>query len=760
MRRRLAIVLGAGLSLVLAAGPATAVTAPPTPTPRAADVDTSAVSGTVEILAGDDFESGTSTQVAHVVTDEGRVEIPSRLAQDLVAGSTVEVTTDAGGDVTGVAPLTAPAPTAAAPDKGTHELVFMPATVGTTAPPLTTAQQAQDLTTKVDAYYNTVTKGAIRFTRGSVVPFTVASATSANSCSAEALYTAAVAKLGTAAKSRFHHIVIVTPDIAGCSFAGLGSMAPYQDGRQRIWLFGTEAVRSGVLAHELGHNFGLEHSDQLLPSCANPTTPTQALSSSCFEEYGDPWDVMGGMYYSSSRDVVGHMSASHLDKLGLLPAAEKVTPRSTATVRLTPVAKGTAPQGSYRLLSIPYGSRVYTVEYRQATAGTLDSWINTAYNPSRGAAGSGVVIRLADVNGANQETSFMPPGAATRAWQAGQTFTAGALSIKVVSADANGASIAVTRDIDTGKPSFGTVGYPYDYMTVSGRGDVLERSDLKVVWTSVKDTGSAVATVALVVDGKQRVVTPRPAPYTPLKYSLSNGKHTWQLVARDVFGNAVSTTKRVVFVDTAKPKVTAKPAAYLTNGTVSTKTVPVKVKWGMSDACGFFWTGVQGSNGLDKAYTKAVTAVTSRLTFKQTSQFAFQAQDCALTLTPVTLGPKTTASLVSTPSSTAYKGSWATVTGSKYLGKSAKASKKAGASVTYKVKARAIGVVVTKGKGYGKAYVYVDGKKAATVDLSASSTAYGKLVYSKNWSTAGTHTIKVVATSSKKVVVDGFVRLS
>lgn len=764
MRRRLAIVLGAGLSLVLAAGPATAVSTPPAPQPAEPDVST--LTGTVEILTGDDFAAGESLSRAQVVTDDGqRVEIPAEEAHDLVGGTSVQVTTDSTGDVLGVAPLVAPAGTVAAPDKGTHELVFIPVTSssGTSTPKLDAAGFAA-LVGRVNTYYSTTTKGAIKVTTGATVPATVSDTVITGPtdayCNADALKQAATAaaKAKGITSSRFRHFIIAVPDQPGCtSLAGLGSVGPAADGTQTIWLFGSEGVPTQVLAHELGHNFGLSHSDRVDATGCTITSPTSALAASCFDEYYDPWELMGGGFYTPDRtNYVGHLSASHLDQMGLLPAAEKAIPngKTTQTFRLSPVAQSTVPAGARRLISIPYGSRLYTVEYRTAVG--YDSWINT---PSPlGTAGTGVVIRVADANRGYQESAY-PASASSWAWQAGQKFTAGKLSIAIGTPSGGTVPVTVTRDVDVTKPAISSYGYPYSYWTISGRGDLLKRTDLQV-GANVADTGSAVAYLALIVDGKERVRTPRPATEPILKYAVRNGRHTWQLVARDVFGNTVSTTTRTVYVDTSKPKVTAKPAAWLTNGTVSTKTVPVRVRWGMSDACGFMWTGVQGTNGLDKSYNKAVTSVASRLTFSRSTQFRFRAQDCAGNLTALTTGSRTTATLVSTPSSKAYKGSWSTVKGSKYLGKSAKVSKKKGASVSYKVKTRSLGVVVTKGKGYGKAYVYIDGKKAATVNLSASRTTYGQLVYSKTWSRAGTHTIKVVAASSKKVVVDGFVRLS
>lgn len=770
MRRRLAIVLGAGLSLVLAAGPATAVSTPPAPSPTVPEVSApgGTLTGTVEVVTGDDFAAGESVTRAVVVTDDGRrVELPAEQGHDLVGGATVQVSTDDAGAVLGVAPLVAPAGTSAAPDRGTHELVFIPLTSTTGAQPKLNASSFGELVGRVNGYYSNATGQAVRVTAGPTVPAVIddkwISGPVDSLCNYKALKSAATAaaKAKGLTSSRFRHFVIAVPEQPSCTtLAGLGSVGPDADGSQTIWLFGSQGVPTQVLAHELGHNFGLTHSDAVINGC-QVSAPGSALAKSCFDEYGDPWELMGDGAYASSREKLGHLSASHLDQMGMLGAAEKATPTGKAkeTFYLTSVAKGVAPAGARRLVTIPYGAQRYTVEYRTPVG--YDEWIDDATNPLPGIPGSGVVVRVASVNNNYQEAAYPSP-LGGYAWGNGDTLVAGKLSIAVGAVQPNGTvPVTVTRDVDVTKPAVSGYRYQSAYNWYDDRpADILKTTNMSIVWKSIADTGSAVSYAALVVDGKERVRQYRPTALSRLPYSAANGKHVWQIVVVDTFGNTFKTPLRTVYVDTSKPKVTAKPTAFLTTGAVSTKTVPIKVKWGMKDACGFAYTAVAGSNGLDKLYKEAVTSVSSRLTFKQKSQFAFQGYDCALNATAVTYGPKTTATLLSTPSSKAYKGKWSTVKGSKYLGKSAKVSKKKGASVSYKVKARSLGVVVTKGKGYGKAYVYIDGKKAATVNLSSSKTKYGQLVYSKTWSKAGTHTIKVVSASSKKVVVDAFVRLS
>lgn len=63
--------------------------------------------------------------------------------------------------------------------------------------------------------------------------------------------------------------------------------------------------------------------------------------------------------------------------------------------------------------------------------------------------------------------------------------------------------------------------------------------------------------------------------------------------------------------------------------------------------------------------------------------------------------------------------------------------------------------ISTYGKNHGKADVYLDGQKQTTCDLYAASSTKPCTVFSKSWSSAGTHTIVVVVSGSKNVKSTG-----
>ena len=62
----------------------------------------------------------------------------------------------------------------------------------------------------------------------------------------------------------------------------------------------------------------------------------------------------------------------------------------------------------------------------------------------------------------------------------------------------------------------------------------------------------------------------------------------------------------------------------------------------------------------------------------------------------------------------------------------------------------------------GKADVYVDGAFVQTVDLYSATTTAQAIVFRRNWTTSGAHTIeiRVQGTAGRpKVDVDAFIRL-
>jgi hypothetical protein len=86
--------------------------------------------------------------------------------------------------------------------------------------------------------------------------------------------------------SNYNHIVYAFPQTSACSFWGLSNIG---GNPSNSWINGSYQLM--VVAHELGHGFGLYHSHSL--SCGSAV---YATSGCTMTEYGDTFDAMGSSY--------------------------------------------------------------------------------------------------------------------------------------------------------------------------------------------------------------------------------------------------------------------------------------------------------------------------------------------------------------------------------------------------------------------------------------------------------------------------------
>lgn len=110
----------------------------------------------------------------------------------------------------------------------------------------------------------------------------------AGSVSTDALRTSGIAAIQAASSSScqinttgYDHYAIFLPETSSFSWAGKGSL-----GGNWVWLNGQSSNVASVLAHEVGHNFGIHHANSLVFS-----STSGSLTS---KEYGDDSDIMGG----------------------------------------------------------------------------------------------------------------------------------------------------------------------------------------------------------------------------------------------------------------------------------------------------------------------------------------------------------------------------------------------------------------------------------------------------------------------------------
>ncbi len=110
-----------------------------------------------------------------------------------------------------------------------------------------------------------------------------------------------------------------------------------------------------------------------------------------------------------------------------------------------------------------------------------------------------------------------------------------------------------------------------------------------------------------------------------------------------------------------------------------------------------------------------------------------------------------------------YTGTFSAPSNTGYWGGAAASTVTLNDSATVTFTGRSFALVGIKCPACGAIQVYVDGAKAGQVTEYGSTTQYRRIIYTKNWSSASTHTVKIVnlATSGHaKMLLDGFATLS
>lgn len=233
-----------------------------------------------------------------------------------------------------------------------------------------------------------------------------------------------------------------------------------------------------------------------------------------------------------------------------------------------------------------------------------------------------------------------------------------------------------------------------------------------------------------------------------------------------VSGPAGAFTAPSIVIDRLAPTASAPKASLRSSVALTSSALPTVLTWTGSDS------GLAGLLGYDVARSTdggAFTIIASSLPGASLNlslvpghsyRFEVRAIDRAGNKSGWHVGPTLSPTLVQqTSTSVAWAGSWGTTSSSAYSGGSARASSAAGASATYAFSGRSIALLMSRGPARGQAKIYVDGTYIATVDLVAASNVYQQVVFSRTFSSWGSHTIKIVAVGTATrptVVLDAF----
>ena len=234
----------------------------------------------------------------------------------------------------------------------------------------------------------------------------------------------------------------------------------------------------------------------------------------------------------------------------------------------------------------------------------------------------------------------------------------------------------------------------------------------------------------------------------------------------DLAGNPGAGSNVISRVIDRSAPTTTKPAVSLRSGTtLNVGAVRVNVTWSGTDLGPAGILNYDLARSYDGAAFKIIgSAVTGTsfgwsMTPGHTYRFQVRARDKAGNVGAWKAGSTLSPALVQqTSSSVHFSGASTTTTFSSYSDGSQRYLGAAGASASYTTTARSLSFITTKGPNRGSAKIYIDGVLAATIDLTAAGHTYRFVAFSRTWSSAGTHTIKVVSvgTPVPRVDIDAF----
>ncbi|MCB5164875.1 N-acetylmuramoyl-L-alanine amidase [Streptomyces bambusae] len=262
------------------------------------------------------------------------------------------------------------------------------------------------------------------------------------------------------------------------------------------------------------------------------------------------------------------------------------------------------------------------------------------------------------------------------------------------------------------------------------------KGQITVGWSSTTPA-SLITRHELLVDGKS--VATASGTATSAATTLALGSHQVQVRATHQSGRTATSAAVTVVAETTAPTFTTKPSLALRTGTVNTTAVPVTLGWKAAD------TGALKDVRLTAPLTGTFAATTTG-----SPQTAKSGVATTWTLTASDFAGNTAAaSVAGTPvilqeTAATRTGTWSSRSSTSYLGGTSLSSATTNSSLTWTFTGRSVAWVVSRASTSGQAHVYVDGVKAATVDLKSATTKYRDAIFTKSWATSGTHKLKIV----------------
>lgn len=387
----------------------------------------------------------------------------------------------------------------------------------------------------------------------------------------------------------YKQVLYYFPSTSACSWSGLAYLGgPARPARDSFYNGSSGCV---VLAQELLHNFGAQHSRSY--KCTG--SPIAAAANCTSSEYGDPFDPMGGGCY--------HVNAYQKAAQGWFGGCNNVTATANGTFAIVPTETAS---NAIQSLRIPMAASLcpsgmtscyYLVEYRQPLGVIEGGYSSTA------SVFNGVLIHVAPaVSFAGTGTSPLKSPYLLDMKQSTTTFSDAALAVGQTFTDPNGVSIklasrtsasAVVEVSFTGggsgaplcidgsvygappptpdttspsvtqvSPADGATAAPNSTVTVVATvTDNVAVSKAEMIWTNgtnswTVDCDAAASPFSCTTSGTTRTWTVTVG---------SSGSRTWAVRGTDPSGNVTTSPTRTIVIGSTPPADTTKPTVTLSS---------------------------------------------------------------------------------------------------------------------------------------------------------------------------------------------------
>lgn len=300
--------------------------------------------------------------------------------------------------------------------------------------------------------------------------------------------------------------------------------------------------------------------------------------------------------------------------------------------------------------------------------------------------------------------------------------------------------LAKIRSYAANPATFGAAITKLDTGAVQLNSEWVTRSAATVHWAAAT-ASSIVSGYEVMVDGVSVAKVASTATSAPITLA-GNGSHSVTVKTDFTDGGSVQSAAVPVVVDNTAPAFPSAPVPVLRTGaTASTTSVPVTVGWtAATDNTKVASVAATSPS----AATFAGTATSWSTTAKPGASNLYALKATDIVGNTATTSASRTPSLV-LPASSTHTGTWTRHNGSGWLGGYSYWATSSGAAISFKATGKSFALIATCGPTSGSATVYVDGVKITGINLNTKTTYYRHTVWARNFASAGTHTVKIVA---------------